>query len=161
MMFFYRSQITHSEPAQSLILWFDQTTMNLLSSSEPFGGNRGLGVIRIIVGLLLVYHGHEIFRPEIMKSYLEWDMFKGSWGSLKVYSGKAAELIAGVSLTLGWYTRMGALLLTVTLGFITFFVGHGRFWYEDQHPFMFVLFGLLFFLMGPGSFSLDAQRKKS
>ena len=132
--------------------------MSRLTSSEPLWGNHGLGVVRIIVGLLMVYHGHEVFRPDIMKSYLEWDMFKGTGGTFKIYAGKGAELIAGISLTLGFYTRIGAMLLTGALGFITFFVGNGRFWYEDQHPFMFVLFGILFFTMGPGSFSLDAAR---
>jgi putative oxidoreductase len=39
-------------------------------------------------------------------------------------------------------------------------VGHGRFWYEDQHPFLFALFGVLFFFTGPGAWSLDALRMK-
>lgn len=134
--------------------------MNRLFSSGPLWGNKGLGLIRIIVGLLTAYHGHEVFRPEIMNGYLEWDLFKGSFGAFKVYAGKAAELIAGILLTLGLFTRIGALILTGALGFITFLVGNGRFWYEDQHPFMFVLFGLLFFAMGPGAFSMDALREK-
>jgi putative oxidoreductase len=41
------------------------------------------------------------------------------------------------------------------MAYITFKIGHGKFWYEDQHPFMFVLFGLLFFFTGPGKWSLD------
>ena len=135
--------------------------MNRLFSSEPLWGNHGLGIVRIVVGLLMVYHGHEVFRTELMKSYTEWEIFKGSVGTFKVYAGKTAELLAGISLTLGLFTRIGGLLLAGTLGFITFFVGNGRFWYEDQHPFLFVLFGLLFFTMGPGSFSLDEKGKKS
>ena len=133
--------------------------MKRLLSLEPLWGNHGLGIIRITVGLLMVYHGKEVFQPALMESYLEWDMFKGTDGVYKIYAGKSAELLAGISLTLGLFTRWGALLLIGTLGFITFFVGNGRFWYEDQHPFMFVLFGLLFFMMGPGSFSLDARKK--
>jgi putative oxidoreductase len=39
--------------------------------------------------------------------------------------------------------------------YITFIVGGGKFWYEDQHPFMFALFGLLFLFTGPGAFNLD------
>jgi putative oxidoreductase len=133
--------------------------MNILFSSSPIAGNKGLGFVRIVVGLLMIYHGHEVFKPELMKSYTEWPMFKGDLGLLKVYVGKGAEFIAGVLLTLGWFTRIGSLILIATLGFITFFVGNGHFWYEDQHPFMFVLFGVLFFMMGPGAFSLDGRRK--
>lgn len=133
--------------------------MKRLFSSEPLWDNKGLGLIRIIVGLLVAYHGHEVFRPDLMRSYTEWEMFKGSFGLMKVYVGKSAEFIAGVLLTLGWFTRVGSIILIGSLGYITFFVGNGRFWYEDQHPFMFVLFGILFFTMGPGSFSLDARKK--
>ena len=73
--------------------------MNRLFSSEPLWGNHGLGIVRIVVGLLMVYHGHEVFRTELMKSYTEWEIFKGSVGTFKVYAGKTAELLAGISLT--------------------------------------------------------------
>lgn len=118
---------------------------------------RGLGVVRITVGLLLVYHGHEVFRPEIMSTYFEWDMFRGSAGKFLVYSGKSAELLAGILLSLGFLTRAAAILIIGNFSCITFFVGSGRFWYEDQHPFMFLLFGVLFFFTGPGSWSVDAR----
>jgi len=39
--------------------------------------------------------------------------------------------------------------------FIVFFVGYGKFWYEDQHPFLFVLLALIFFFTGPGRWNLD------
>lgn len=115
----------------------------------------GIGILRIIVGLLLVYHGHEVFRPAIMNSYFDWDMFKEPSAKFFVYAGKISELVAGISLTLGFLTRVGALLTIGTFCYITFMVGNGRFWYEDQHPFMFALFGLLFLLTGPGAWSLD------
>ena len=73
-----------------------------------------------------------------------------------VYLGKSSELIAGIFLTLGLLTRVGAIILLGTMLYITFFVGQGRFWYQDQHPFMFVLFAVLFFFTGPGAWSLDA-----
>lgn len=135
--------------------------MKSFFSPAPLGGDTSLGIIRIVVGLLMVYHGKEVFQPELMKSYMEWDQFITAGGAFRVYAGKSAELIAGISLSLGLYTRIGGLLLTGTLGFITFFVGNGRFWYEDQHPFLFALFGLLFLFMGPGRFSLDALIHKS
>ena len=73
-----------------------------------------------------------------------------------VYAGKLSELVAGVLLLLGLLTRVGALLVIGTFLFITFFVGEGRFWYQEQHPFMFVLFGLLFLFVGPGAWNVDA-----
>lgn len=129
--------------------------MKFLFSPDAIAPEKVYALLRMFVGALLVYHGHEIFRREIMESYLTWDMFKGPNGELKVYVGKTSEFIAGLSLLFGFLTRLGSLLLIGTLSFITFVMGHGRFWYEDQHPFMFVLFGILFFFFGAGIWSVD------
>jgi len=129
--------------------------MKTLLSPDPIRLNQALATVRIIVGLLLVYHGQEVFDPALMQTYMTWDTFKGDTAAFMVYAGKSSEFIAGILLTLGLLTRMGALLAAGTLAYVTFFVGHGRFWYEDQHPFMFVLFGLLYFFTGPGTWSLD------
>lgn len=126
-----------------------------LLTPPPYPSNRAIGVVRIIFGLLVVYHGHEVFRPEIMTTY--FDIFKTSSGKFLVYAGKASEFIAGILITLGLFTRIGALLTIGTFCYITFIVGNGRFWYEDQHPFMFALFGLLFLMTGPGAWSIDAR----
>ena len=67
-----------------------------LFSPAPILLNNGIAIIRIVVGLLLIYHGIEIFTPETMNSYLQWDMFKGPYGKFMVYAGKTTEFIAGV-----------------------------------------------------------------
>lgn len=130
--------------------------MNKFFLPKPVAPKRTIAIIRIILGLLLIYHGLEVFRPEIMDGYIQWDQFKGSMASVKVYAGKSAELVAGILILFGFLTRVGALLVIGTFLFITFFVGEGRFWYEEQHPFMFALFGVLFLFVGPGAWSLDA-----
>jgi putative oxidoreductase len=114
-----------------------------------------IGIVRIVVGLLITYHGLEIFNKEIMNGYLTWDVFKFSNAETIVYLGKASELLSGILLVLGLFTRVGALLCIGTLSYVTFVVGHGKFWYDDQHPFLFVLFGVFFFFTGPGKWSLD------
>ena len=124
-------------------------------SSSPVFLNNGIAMLRIVVGLLLIYHGVEIFTPETMDTYLQWDMFKGPYGKFLVYMGKASEFIAGILLLLGLFTRIGALLMVGNFSYITFFVGEGRFWYQEQHPFMFALFGILFLFTGPGAWSVD------
>lgn len=130
--------------------------MNSFFSSTPIALTQGIGLVRIIVGALIVYHGQEVFNPELMNGYMTWDTFDKSNARILVYLGKSSELIAGISLLLGLFTRLGALITIGTLSYITFFIGHGKFWYEDQHPFMFVLFGLLFLFTGPGAWSMDA-----
>jgi len=129
--------------------------MTRFFSPDPIWMNKGLAFVRIITGALLIYHGQEVFNPELMKSYAEWDTFKGPGANLVVYVGKSSEFIAGLLLFSGFLTRIGALITIGTLSYITFFIGHGKFWYEDQHPFLFVLLGLLFLFTGPGAWSVD------
>ncbi len=129
--------------------------MKKLFSSLPLMPEQGLALVRIIFGALMVYHGKEVFEPELMKEYANWDSISGSSGLLMVYLGKGSEFVAGLLLLFGLFTRLASLMTMGTMLYITFFVGGGRFWYEDQHPFMFALFGLLFLFTGPGAFNLQ------
>jgi uncharacterized membrane protein YphA (DoxX/SURF4 family) len=131
--------------------------MRKFFSAEGIWPESGLAFVRIVVGLLLVYHGWEVFDPAQMKQYAAWDVFKQtSSPSFMVYLGKGSELVAGILLTAGFLTRIGCLVTIGTMLYITFFVGHGKFWYEDQHPFLFILLALVFFFTGPGKWSVDA-----
>lgn len=118
----------------------------------------GLAFVRIVVGLLLVYHGWEVFDAEKIQEYAKWDALKKfSSPSTMAYFGKGSELVAGILLTLGLLTRFACLITVGTMLYITFFVGSGRFWYEDQHPFLFVLLALVFIFVGGGKYSMDAK----
>ena len=123
--------------------------------------SKSIGAIRMITGLLVIYHGLEVFSAEKMNNYFSWDSVKRlPLSTLMVYAGKYGELISGILLTSGLFTRWAALLLAVIMFFITFFIGQGRFWYEDQHPFLFALIGLLFASYGPGAWALDKKISK-
>lgn len=137
---------------KSIIIHF---TMNSFFSPSPMLLHQGIAVVRIIVGMLLIYHGSEIFNPELMNGYIEGGMVTGPYAKLMAYLGKGSEFTSGSLLLLGLFTRVGALMMICTFSYITFFLGQGRFWYQDQHPFMFALFGLLFLFTGPGSWSTD------
>jgi putative oxidoreductase len=129
--------------------------MNKLLSPSPVWQNAGLFLIRIVISFFLIYHGKEVFDAVKMKEYEGWDNFKAS--SFMPYLGKGAEFVAGVLLLLGLFTRVACLITIGTFAYITFFVGHGKFLMDDQHPFLFVLFGLIFFFTGPGALSLDGM----
>lgn len=130
--------------------------MKPLLSPLPMNIKTTIGILRIIIGAMMVYHGAEVFNTEQMKEYAKWDIFKSSSSPLMMpYIGKAAEFLSGLFLLLGLFTRIAAAILIVSMCYITFKVGHGQFWHQDQHPFMFVLFGLLFFFLGPGKWSID------
>ncbi len=132
--------------------------MNRFFSSRAIWPEGGLALVRVITGFFLVYHGWEVFDAETMKSYMTWDSFKGSSSpSFLVYLGKGGELVVGLFLLIGLFTRLAALGTIILLSYIAFFIGNGKIWYEDQHPFMFVLMGLVFFFIGGGKYSLDGM----
>jgi putative oxidoreductase len=122
---------------------------------------KGMGVIRIVTGLLMAYHGLEVFSPEKMNMYMEWDSIRQlPLGKVLLFFGKGGELVTGILLVLGWFTRISALVMALIMLFICFFIGNGRFWYEDQHPFLFGLIATIFAVYGPGAWALDNLKKK-
>ena len=130
--------------------------MNKFFSAAPYALNTGLLIVRVAIGMFLIYHGWEIFNKAKMNEYLTWDAFRySSAGTFLVYAGKAAELIAGVLLLLGLFTRIAALLVIAAFAYIAFNLGNGIIWNNDQHPFLFVMFGVLFLFTGPGTISVD------
>jgi putative oxidoreductase len=134
--------------------------MNQHSGNTQFS-SIGTAIIRIVTGLFMVYHGFEIFDAKLMNDYAKWDMFKDlPMGLVLVYLGKGAEFVAGILLALGLFTKLASCIIALTMLSITFFVGHGKFWYKDQHPFLFVLLALVFFFNGAGVWSLDSRLKR-
>lgn len=129
--------------------------MKRFFSSSPLWQNAGLALVRCTLGVFLIYHGWEIFNESIMNEYFKWDAFKNSSGKFLVYAGKAAELIAGILFVLGLFTRIASLLTIGVMIYISFFLGNGIIWQNDQHPFLFILLALVFFFTGPGNISLD------
>ncbi len=128
----------------------------LLSSKQLPSFEAIYAAIRILTGLLLAYHGIEIIDAEKMTNYAKWlGELKFPAPALMAWLGKGAELLGGIGLALGFATRLMCLLLAVTMLVIVFGMGHGKFWYEDQHPFLFVLLCTLFFFGGSGRWSMD------
>ena len=115
----------------------------------------GITLVRVCVGVFLVYHGFELFDSSIVNKYLSWEVFKTPYGKELVYVGKSLELFAGLLFVLGLFTRLACVLIIGVMGYISFFVGKGIIWYDDQHPFLFVLIAILFLITGPGKWSLD------
>jgi len=106
----------------------------------------------------MAYHGLEIFQPEVMAGYQKWEVIQKLPSPVfMVYVGKTLEFLTGVCFILGIFTRIAALLMTIDLLFICFVVGNGRFYYEDQHPFLFALLAMIFFFTGPVKWSLDQR----
>ena len=129
---------------------------NPFYSASPYLLHAGLALIRMITGVLMVYHGLEVFDAEKIKGYGQWlSDLNFPAPVLMAYFGKGAELAGGILLLLGFFTRAAALLIAVTMLVVSFFMGSGKVFTDDQHPFLFVLLAALFFFTGPGQWSLD------
>ena len=130
-----------------------------LLSPKPLYYETGLAIIRIFAGLMMTYHGWEVFSPELMKEYFAWEQIKALPfpPAFSAYAGKGAELVTGLCLTFGFLTRIGALVMFLNMTFITFFMGEGRFYYQDQHPFLFAVIAAIFFFTGPVKWSVDQK----
>lgn len=125
--------------------------MKKIFGTEPVWYHEGLFIIRIVLGFFMAYHGWEVFDKTKMNEYAAWDTFKnGPSAVFMVYLGKLAELVGGILLMLGFLTRPAAIIIAFTMAYIALFVGNGKVWYEDQHPFMFVLLAMVFFFYRSG-----------
>jgi len=125
-------------------------------SSDPLWSEQGLVALRIATGLLMAYHGSEMFNRKAMEVFLTWDVIQGLPApGLMIYLGKGIEFFSGVCLIVGMFTRIAALLMAVDMFFICFKIGNGRFYYEDGYPFLFALLALIFFFTGPVKWGLD------
>ena len=130
--------------------------VNKLFSPRPLWQDTGLVILRIVTGLLMMYHGWEVFDSTAIKEYTTWDMIKALPAPLiLVYLGKGLELVTGICFVLGLFTRISALLMAVNMLFICFKIGNGKFYYQDQHPFLFAMIAMVFFFTGPVKWSLD------
>jgi putative oxidoreductase len=134
--------------------------MKMLFSTSPILLPQSLALLRILLGLFLIYHGKEVFQADLMEQYTTWDDFKSPQSQWLPYLGKSAEFVAGILLLIGLLTRVGGVICAATFLYITFYVGQGKFWYEDQHPFLFALLGLFFVFAGPGVWSVDGVMEK-
>lgn len=129
--------------------------MRSLFTSKGLWEN-GLSLIRILVGLMVVYHGKEIFEADKMANYTQWMTdLKFSSPQLMAYLGKGSEFFGGLFLTLGLGTRLALIPLGLTMLAIPFLMGQGKIFMEDQHPFMFFVMCLVFLFNGAGQWSLD------
>ena len=131
--------------------------MKKIFFASPVSQNYGIAVVRIITGILLVYHGWEIFDDEKMKMYSGWFTEKKYANPrLWSYSGKFAELIAGIGFVLGLFTRLSALVAIAAFAGIIFLLGDkGNIFQGDQHPFLFILLSVIFIFTGGGFMSFD------
>lgn len=131
--------------------------MNKFFSPFPVAQNYGIATVRIITGILLVWHGWETFDAEKMDMYTGWFVERQySNPAAYAYAGKIAELLAGLGFVLGLFTRLASVAAIAAFIGVIFLLGDkGKIFQGDQHPFLFILLAFVFLFSGPGTLSLD------
>lgn len=125
-------------------------------SPRGIATDSGLGLMRILVGSFMIYHGFEVFDKAKIDEYAKWmtDLHYNS-PHFMAYLGKGTEFVGGIFFLLGLFTRLSIIALAATMLFITFCIGHGKIYMDDQHPFLFVVIFIIYFFTGPGRWSVD------
>lgn len=123
---------------------------------SPVNVENGLVFIRVMAGLLIFVHGLGIFSQGHMKGNIAWltDLHFPA-PVLMAYLGKGTELAGGILLILGLLTRPVALALVINMSVITFMMGSGNIFEDDQPPFLFLVLFLFLLVTGGGKYSLD------
>jgi putative oxidoreductase len=113
-------------------------------------------VIRVIIGILIAKEGFQVFNKSHMDGNFAWlkDIHFPA-PVFMAYVGKTAELIGGISLAIGLLTRFSGLVLVIDMAVITFIMGSGKFWNQDELPFLLLLIFACFIFLGGGIYSLD------
>lgn len=133
-------------------------------------GPFALPFLRITIGIIFFLHGFEKFQGFLADGNL--DRFAGYvaskgfepgliWGWLAVL----AELVGGLMLALGLFTRFAAILLTAMMVIIViWFKGHGAFLGHNggfEYELVYALLAFVFLIRGGGNLALDSKLKKT
>ncbi len=119
----------------------------------------GMDIVRILSGAIIVSFGMEIMDPENIVGYTEWLTDIGlPFPNSMAYLGKLAELIFGLFLTVGLFTRISTIPLIITMCFINFIMLEGKI--RSDTIYLALLFACFFFV-GSGKISIDFLIGKS
>ncbi len=112
----------------------------------------GMTLIRIFTGYLIYRYGRELFNIEglldfLKKENIPFPVFTG-------YAAKIIELVGGIFLILGLFTRIVCILLMIVMYGVIYTTANGNF-LEGEFPFLFLLLFGVFLINGAGKWSLD------
>lgn len=133
--------------------------LNFLFKSKPDYINFGLLFYRLALGVSMFYHGYlkyvsgeqGLYKVGAMLSALGVPSgFEAILGTIASY----AEMVGGILLIIGLFTRIGTLLVVGTLAVATILNLNGNFFSWD-YPSQMAFGAIMLFFAGAGRYSLD------
>jgi putative oxidoreductase len=123
----------------------------LMATENSF--SNGLIFIRVATGIIIATYGFEIFDTGQIDGYTQWlTDVSFPFPEAMAYLGKLTELVGGLCLVLGLFTRFAMIPLVITMVVITFIMGDGNF---RSDSFLLLLLFMTFLFTGSGKWSID------
>ena len=133
--------------------------LNFLFKSKPDYINFGLLFYRLVLGISMFYHGYLKYVSGEQGLYKVGAMLSalGVPSGLEVILGTIAsyaEMVGGILIIVGLFTRIGTLLVVGTLAVATILNLNGNFFSWD-YPSQMAFGAIMLFFAGAGRYSLD------
>lgn len=127
----------------------------LLSTKYSHGSfNFGMLVLRVFVGLLLANHGYQkLVKFGTLKYRFMNFMHLGSTVSLSLII--IAELICGVLLILGLFTRLACIPIIIGMCVVVFIASNAHIFAQGERGMFYLAATITILFCGPGKISLD------
>lgn len=135
--------------------------MNRFLSTKYSTGafNFGMLVLRVVLGLLVASHGYAKFiKFGTLKYKFMNFMHLGSTTSLSLII--FAELVCGILLALGLFTRLACIPIIIGMGVIVFVASNSDFFGQGERGAMYLAATIAVLFCGPGRISIDGMMGK-
>lgn len=97
--------------------------------------DKWLVILRAITGIIIMKYGLEVFNNDHMEGNTAWlKDIHFPLPSFMAYVGKTTELLGGIFLILGLFTRVVSILLVINMSVITFIMGNAKILGEETLP---------------------------
>ena len=116
-------------------------------------------LFRVFIGYnMAINHGWgKVKEPSGFAGWLksmEWPM-----PDVLAYMAAGGEFLGGLLIAAGLFTRIGGLLVTITMAVVVFIVDDKAFFLSDESAQMYMWAALVITAIGPGKLSADAMRR--
>ena len=128
-----------------------------LSTKYSTGGfNFGMLVLRVVLGLLLASHGYmKLVKFGELKNKFGNFMHMGSTLSLSMIT--FAELVCGILLILGLFTRFACIPIIIGMCVVVFVASNGQIFASGERGMMYLAATITVLFCGPGRISVDGM----
>jgi putative oxidoreductase len=132
----------------------------LLSTKYSTGAfNFGMFVLRVTLGLLLASHGYaKLIKFGTLKYKFMSFMHLGSTTSLSLII--FAELVCGVLLILGLFTRLASIPIIIGMSVVVFVASNADIFGQGERGMMYLATAVTVLFCGPGRISIDGMMGK-